>query len=407
MSQALAKAPADTGSVIESVIVKGDLGKLTPQERTRYYMEVCKSIGLNPLTKPFEYITLNGKLTLYALRACTDQLRSIHSVSVEDMTQTQTDGVCVVTVKVRNKDGRTDMATGAVNIGGLKGEALANAMMKTETKAKRRATLSICGLGFLDESEVDSTPLPARAGQSVVTDTIEQSVDEPTDDYPELNEPDVGKRLKILERLLAGAPSRDEIARIHAHPVIQDGLKNAPGLIRRNIQGAFQAAYDRIDKVAAAVGEPEPTPSGDEGFQAWLVDADGVQVRDQPYLDPVSFAKDIAQLVRGDPERAVDIETNNAAAIEEASEASVEAAAVFAKINALPTRIDEPQPEAVVVKAESLKDQMLAHIRSLHVTELNALDRNAQWRSQCRQLGPDDAREVEDARTTRLSFLRA
>jgi len=29
-------------------------------------------------------------------------------------------------------------------------------MMKAETKAKRRVTLAICGLGFLDESEVDS-----------------------------------------------------------------------------------------------------------------------------------------------------------------------------------------------------------------------------------------------------------
>ena len=46
------------------------------------------------------------------------------------------------------------MAKGAVNINGLKGEALANAMMKAETKAKRRATLSLCGLGLMDELEV-------------------------------------------------------------------------------------------------------------------------------------------------------------------------------------------------------------------------------------------------------------
>ena len=35
-------------------------------------------------------------------------------------------------------------------------EAKANAMMKAETKAKRRVTLSICGLGMLDESEFDT-----------------------------------------------------------------------------------------------------------------------------------------------------------------------------------------------------------------------------------------------------------
>ena len=34
--------------------------------------------------------------------------------------------------------------------------------MKAETKAKRRATLSLCGLGLLDESEVDSIPSSRR-----------------------------------------------------------------------------------------------------------------------------------------------------------------------------------------------------------------------------------------------------
>lgn len=52
--------------------------------------------------------------------------------------------------------GRQDESIGAVPIAALKGEALANAMMKCETKAKRRVTLSICGLGMLDETEVES-----------------------------------------------------------------------------------------------------------------------------------------------------------------------------------------------------------------------------------------------------------
>jgi hypothetical protein len=148
--------------IMESVIVKGDLAKLTPDERVRYYGEVCHSLGLNPLTKPFEYITLNNKLTLYALRNCTDQLRTIHGVSVDDLAETEHDGVFIVTAKVRNRDGRTDIAKGAVAIANLKGEVLANAMMKAETKAKRRATLSLCGLGFLDETEVADIPLTHR-----------------------------------------------------------------------------------------------------------------------------------------------------------------------------------------------------------------------------------------------------
>jgi len=148
--------------IMESVIVKGDLAKLTPDERVRYYGAVCESVGLNPLTKPFEYITLNNKLTLYALRNCTDQLRTIHGVSVDELTETEHDGVFIVTAKVRNRDGRTDIAKGVVAIANLKGEVLANAMMKAETKAKRRATLSLCGLGFLDETEVADVPITHR-----------------------------------------------------------------------------------------------------------------------------------------------------------------------------------------------------------------------------------------------------
>lgn len=151
------------GEIMETVLIKGDLSKLTVDERNVYYFKLCESVGLNPLTQPIEYINLNGKLRLYAKKDCTDQLRSIHKVSVTDMSETERDGVYIVTSKVANAEGRTDMAKGAVNIKGLVGEALANAIMKAETKSKRRATLSICGLGILDETEVDDIPANQKA----------------------------------------------------------------------------------------------------------------------------------------------------------------------------------------------------------------------------------------------------
>jgi hypothetical protein len=147
------REPVASASIIETVLSKGDLSQLTVDERNNYYLRVCESIGLNPMTRPLEYIMLGGKTVLYVKRDGTDQLRAIHKVSVEDTRESEASGVYIVTVKVRNADGRTDMGTGAVNTKGLQGEALANALMKAETKAKRRATLSICGLGFLDETE--------------------------------------------------------------------------------------------------------------------------------------------------------------------------------------------------------------------------------------------------------------
>jgi hypothetical protein len=60
---------------IERAVMVGDLAELNAAQRAEYYTAVCRSLGLNPLTKPFEFLTLNGKLRLYALRDCTDQLR--------------------------------------------------------------------------------------------------------------------------------------------------------------------------------------------------------------------------------------------------------------------------------------------------------------------------------------------
>jgi hypothetical protein len=148
-------AAADPGTLIESVITKGDLARLTPKERTDYYVSVCRSVGLNPLTRPFEYLTLQGKTILYARKDATDQLRKLNGLSVEVVSREIDGELAMVHVRARDKTGRSDEDFGAVNIAGLKGEARANGLMKAITKAKRRVTLSISGLGFLDETEVD------------------------------------------------------------------------------------------------------------------------------------------------------------------------------------------------------------------------------------------------------------
>lgn len=148
--------PTEEASALEAVIANGDIAKLTPQQRVAYYRARCDSLGLDPLSQPFQYITLQGKLTLYATKACTDQLRATRGVSVVRLTPSNVGDVYCVVCDVRDATGRTDSATGAVTIAGLKGDALANALMKAETKSKRRATLSICGLGMLDESEIET-----------------------------------------------------------------------------------------------------------------------------------------------------------------------------------------------------------------------------------------------------------
>ena len=145
-------------NIIEAVIAAGDLSRLSVDQRNTYYVTVCQSIGLNALTRPFEYITLNGKLTLYARKDATDQLRSIKGVSITraDVSLADPDWV-IVTTEARDATGRTDIDVGCVSRKDMRGD-LGNVIMKAVTKSKRRVTLSLCGLGMLDESEIETIP---------------------------------------------------------------------------------------------------------------------------------------------------------------------------------------------------------------------------------------------------------
>jgi hypothetical protein len=97
---------------------------------------------------------------LYLDRSGAQQLNKLHAVSHEVRSRELLEApqVYQVTARASLPDGRYTDSIGAVNIGGLKGEAFANAIMKAETKAKRRATLDLLGLGMMDETEVETIP---------------------------------------------------------------------------------------------------------------------------------------------------------------------------------------------------------------------------------------------------------
>jgi hypothetical protein len=133
-------------------------------------------MGLDPFTKPFDILRLNGKEVLYCTRSGTQQLNKLHKVS-HTITSRDTNadaGVYIVTSKASLPDGRCTESIGAVNIAGLKGEMYANAIMKAETKAKRRATLDLLGLGVLDESEAETIPNASTVAISTMVESLPQ-----------------------------------------------------------------------------------------------------------------------------------------------------------------------------------------------------------------------------------------
>jgi len=181
---------------IAELISTGDLSSLDPVRRGKYLYNLCKALGLNPISRPFDFLTLKDpsgkpKTILYANRTASDQLRFNHRI-VSDVVYAgplrigdliRPDVYCVeLDMKLpldTDNEGhptyRVERAVGCVATGTyqgdklilLTGEALANAIMKCYTKALRRGTLSIVGLGFPDETEV---PDIRSYGGSGVTD---------------------------------------------------------------------------------------------------------------------------------------------------------------------------------------------------------------------------------------------
>jgi hypothetical protein len=133
-------------------------------------------MGLDPFTKPFDILRLNGKEVLYCTRSGTQQLNKLHKVShlITSRDTNAEAGVYIVTSKASLPDGRCTESIGAVNIAGLKGEMYANAIMKAETKAKRRATLDLLGLGVLDESEAESIPNASTVALQTMVEALPQ-----------------------------------------------------------------------------------------------------------------------------------------------------------------------------------------------------------------------------------------
>ncbi len=163
-------------SILSSIVKNGgDVSQLTDEERFEYYKLMCARVGLDATSMPFKYLLLNGKWVIYLDRSGAQQLNKLHNVSHQIVSRENTGEYYIVTARASLPDGRFTESIGAAPLGNMKGDAYTNRLMFVETKSKRRATLDLLGLGFLDETEVDSipnvkklpTPLPVEADHSI------------------------------------------------------------------------------------------------------------------------------------------------------------------------------------------------------------------------------------------------
>ncbi len=274
MNQAIERVqPGSSGALAAQVVLDGDLSSLSDSQLSTYYIEMCRSLDLNHLTRPFSLLKLNGKLIWYANKDCSDQLRKRDKVSVTIVGREEVSGVLVVTARATLPDGRVDESIGALPIDTLKGEARANALMKCETKAKRRVTLSICGLGMLDESEVEGAQATDNGGHTEITPHGSPDASPAHVDSGEYNR--AMEQLKECNKdVFDPGCTWETMNKWHARL----GEKGAPGpfglrlseMYRGDLpeqqQKALAAAWARVDRKIAALKAKLKPPSVEASF---------------------------------------------------------------------------------------------------------------------------------------------
>lgn len=248
----LPSVPSDVSvGALEAAVGMGDFSRLASGDRMRYLAALCDSLKLNIYSRPFEIINIGGKIVLYATKGCAEQLRQIHGVSITVIQREHANGCYVVSVKATDANGRVDEATGAVPCPDQAAPDIrCNAIMKAETKAKRRVTLSICGLGILDESELDTIRkerITAAVNGETASDAAEalnaELVDEPT----KAVEPRATVARKVEAEVFHKTP---EPGREHAG---KDGTAS-------NAQGAGGSPDSPAPTRAGFPQEPAPAP---------------------------------------------------------------------------------------------------------------------------------------------------
>ena len=164
-------AEIDGGALLEELLAQAhadgkDTRSLEPADRKAVLVGLARKLGLNPMSNAVMFLLTNGRETLYVTKQGTDQIAAAARLQRETIKGPEVvtiEGRKLVFCQVRatHPDGRSEVSTATLAL-----MDPVNDLMKCETKAKRRATLSVCGLGLLAEDEIETIPGAQRVPMS-------------------------------------------------------------------------------------------------------------------------------------------------------------------------------------------------------------------------------------------------
>ncbi len=285
----------DLSNGMRAYLRTGDLGMLPEQEKDKVLIKMCEHYCLDPVLRPFILIKLNGKEVWYPTRSATDQVAARFNLTREviEIKENIERGILECRVRISSEgSGRVETCIAAVPIiefgrdqGGkivghiMKGEAYANALMKVETKAKRRATLGWLGIA----EEHDPLENERSYAQAKETEAAKIAADTAEDTPPELHE---GKRrgrpsrADLEARALAeGRTQHSEKDEIHFADQVENVAKELPPKVETK---HFETQPRVNGKFASKNPEPKPTI-----IQENEVKLEDVPLKKEPAVLPV------------------------------------------------------------------------------------------------------------------------
>ena len=190
----------------------GDLSSLTKEELRVLYHSLCQQLGLDPELLPFYVIqTSDGKRRLYLNKGGAEALRKVHNITTNVLSSgfDPTGSFYQIVVEAVLPNGRKEQGIAVADLRGKKGVEAENAVLFAETKAKRRTTISLLGIGsiLMDESEALSIPggvvgRIAPSGEIDLEERIEKTPSPPAIQTP--NQPSKTPLTRgTLEKLMA------------------------------------------------------------------------------------------------------------------------------------------------------------------------------------------------------------
>jgi len=170
---------------IQDILTKsgGRCDQLNIDQQAEYKIYLCAKIGVSPTLQPIDLIPTKNGLRPYLNKGAAELIRDTRKISIADIEVSEKNGMFVAVCKVRGLNGRIDCDMGACPLNGTEKSPMApyNSLMKAVTKAKRRATLSMCGLGAIIEeahpTEYNGNEVEQQVPQSSIL--LEEKEDEP------------------------------------------------------------------------------------------------------------------------------------------------------------------------------------------------------------------------------------